>query len=191
MLMRLFLEVAVLTAAIAVDSASGRAAATPRAASMVLDSADFAHGGMVVSQSTKLNSSFPHFPTSSSYNRTFRNVAIGRKTLVTLSSQAAAAKRALGPASFMSEVISITHRGAGRDGFIQGIKGIKGTAPELEFAWLRCAGAPNTCAAIPGATSAAYTVDNADVGATLAVSVTATTANGKATVRSDLTQPVV
>ncbi len=46
------------------------------------------------------------------------------------------------------------------------------------YAWLRCNPGGQNCVAIPGATQRTYTVQTADVGATLRVRVTATNADG-------------
>jgi hypothetical protein len=58
----------------------------------------------------------------------------------------------------------------------------------LKIQWLRC-DATASCTAIAGATLPSYTVATADVGSSLAVSVSASTPAGTATARSQLTQP--
>jgi hypothetical protein len=56
-----------------------------------------------------------------------------------------------------------------------------GSPTSYAYQWLRCG---NTCAPIAGATASAYSVQTADVGATLAVAVTAANADGSATATS-------
>jgi sugar lactone lactonase YvrE len=65
-----------------------------------------------------------------------------------------------------------------------------GTAPiTYTYSWERCAGSETTCAPINGATSASYTVQHADVQATLRVTVTAH--NGAGTQSATATTPMI
>jgi hypothetical protein len=66
-----------------------------------------------------------------------------------------------------------------------------GTAPiSFSYAWRRCDASGASCAPITGATDATYVVQNADVGARLRVSVTATNDEGTASALSDATAVV-
>jgi parallel beta-helix repeat protein len=56
---------------------------------------------------------------------------------------------------------------------------------------LRCGASGANCSPIAGATTASYTVQNADVGSTLRVTVTASNAAGSASVNSAATQTVI
>src|SRR4051812_13994661 len=64
------------------------------------------------------------------------------------------------------------------------------TTPTYAYQWQRCDTAGNNCAAIPGATSQTYTVQNADVDHTLRVAVTATNPSGSGSATSAQTAVV-
>jgi hypothetical protein len=116
--MRWLLSLVVVTAVSAVGVALAGGAGTPIAASMVLDTPDFAHGGVIVSEGAGLVPNFPHFPTLSSYVRSFRNVAVGNAELDTLSSNAAIAKSAADPARFMATLIAAVRSPSQRKIFV-------------------------------------------------------------------------
>jgi len=59
------------------------------------------------------------------------------------------------------------------------------------YRWLRCDAAGTNCAAIPGATSQAYTLSAADVGSTVRVEEVASNAVGRGTAATSLATPVV
>jgi hypothetical protein len=59
-----------------------------------------------------------------------------------------------------------------------------GAAPGFAYQWERCDETGANCTDVPGATSAAYVVQDTDVGATLRVKVTAANVLGTATVES-------
>ena len=59
-----------------------------------------------------------------------------------------------------------------------------GAASTFSYQWERCDGTGTNCADLPGAVAAAYAVQDADVGSTLRVKVTATNAFGEASAES-------
>ena len=63
-------------------------------------------------------------------------------------------------------------------------------APIFAYQWQRCDNSGNNCGPIQGATNAAYTIANADIGSTLAVAVTGTNSAGSAQAASAATTVV-
>jgi hypothetical protein len=66
-----------------------------------------------------------------------------------------------------------------------------GSPTSYGYQWQRCDSGGANCAPIAGATTSAYAVQSADIGAPLAVSVTATNGGGSATASSSATAPVI
>lgn len=64
------------------------------------------------------------------------------------------------------------------------------TTPTFAYEWLRCAAATGPCAPIAGAAAATYTATAADQGSTIVAAVTATTAAGSASAKSQPTTAV-
>ena len=64
------------------------------------------------------------------------------------------------------------------------------TQPSYTYQWQRCDSAGNNCAAITGATSTTYTVQDADLGKTIRVSVTAKNSSGSTSASSAQTAVV-
>ena len=65
-----------------------------------------------------------------------------------------------------------------------------GSPTSFAYAWSRCDTSGNNCSAIPGATLVSYVLQQADVGSTLRVTVTATNAGGSASSASSATAVV-
>ncbi len=108
------LLIATLTAAILTGASSASAADDRRAASMALNTRDFPVGAALLYEGPHLIAGFPRFNASSSYSRTFRNVALGKAKIVSLQSSVSVAKKTGDPASLMSSLIAVTHSAARR-----------------------------------------------------------------------------
>ncbi len=65
-----------------------------------------------------------------------------------------------------------------------------GNPTSYAYAWSRCDATGDSCARIDGATSATYTLTDADAGAALRISVTATNASGSTVVTSAASTPL-
>jgi hypothetical protein len=64
------------------------------------------------------------------------------------------------------------------------------TSLSFAFQWQRCGGTGTSCSAIPGSTAQTYTIQSADAGRTLRVTVTATNASGSTSATSNNTAAV-
>jgi hypothetical protein len=110
----MLLSVATLAVAILVCVSSAFAATGAGAGSMTLATADFPVGAALIYEGPQLIAGFPRFNASSSYSRTFRDVALGTAKVATLESSVSVAKKTGDPASLMSSLIATTRSAAGR-----------------------------------------------------------------------------